>query len=139
VQRQQRQGNESQEKPPYPKSPAFNGKAFSARGSAQYPAIQGTNKQRALDLTGRQPTIPQRPPGMRRLDTPPEMPRAPRPQYTNPPTRTVRRWFFILGGVFLLVALIACVTGYFLFSAINASSGPNQVAVDFLNSKNSPN
>ncbi len=134
MQRQQGQGNESQEKPSYPKTPAFNGRAFSAKNSAQYPSIHGTNKQRAIDLTGRQPGIPQRPPGMRRLDTPPEMPRAPRPQYTNPQTRTTRKWFLILGGIFLLVALIACGAGFFLFSAINASAGPSQVAVDFFSS-----
>ena len=109
------------------------------RDSARYPSIQGTNKQRALDLTGRQPIIPQRPPGMRRLDTVPEMPRVPRPHYTAPQKPMKRKWLLTLGGVFLLVALIAFVVGYFLFPALNASAGPSQVTVDFFSSIQSQN
>jgi hypothetical protein len=147
VQGHQRQDNESQENSSY-KIPASNAREFSAKHSAQYPSIRGTTKQRAidltgrqpaLDLTGRQPVVPQRPPNMRRLDTPPEMPRVPRPQYVQPQTRTMRRWFLILGGVFLLFAIIACAIGYFLFPALNASAGPSQVSVDFFGSLKSQN
>jgi hypothetical protein len=137
--RQQRQSDESQESSFYPRSPAFTTREFSMRNSAQSPSIRRTNKHQALDLSGRQPVVPQRPPHMPRLDTPPEMPRVPRPQYTTQQKPVRRKLLFILGGVVLLVALIACGAGYFLFSALNASSGPSQVAVDFMGSLTSQN
>ncbi len=87
------------------------------------PSMNGTSKQRA---------IPQRPPGMTRLETPPEMPRVPRPQREQLQPSSLRRRLLILCGVLAIAAVIAGVIGYFIGLGLTNSSGPGTVASDFL-------
>lgn len=87
------------------------------------PSMNGTSKQRA---------IPQRPPGMTRLETPPEMPRAPRPQREQIHPGSLRRRLLILCAVLAITAVVAGVVGYFIGLGLTNSSGPGTVVSDFL-------
>jgi len=84
---------------------------------------------------GKHRTIPQRPPGMIRVDQPPPARRVARPQYQTPPTKNRRQRLFWLGGIFVICGLLACVIGYAAFnliSAANTASGGAAAAADFL-------
>jgi hypothetical protein len=94
----------------------------------QSAAVNGTGKQRA---------IPQRPPGMRHLDQPPPTPRVARPQRRRPAPRSWRRRLLIFGGLFAICGLLACGIGYAIFNllgGIGTSSGPATAVTDFLSS-----
>lgn len=89
----------------------------------------------SLNGTGKQPSIPQRPPGMARVSQPPATPRIARPKREAPNPGKFRRRLLIVGSVFLVCALLACFGSYIafnFFSGLNASSGASTVAVDFL-------
>lgn len=91
----------------------------------------------SLNGTGKHPSAsPQRPPGTPRLEGSPT-PRITRPKREAPAPRNVRRNLFVLGCVFVVCALFACVLGYAAFSyvnGLNASSGASTTASDFLTS-----
>jgi hypothetical protein len=100
------------------------------------PSLNGTGKPRA---------IPQRPPGMNRVERPPVTPRIERPPTTPhvdrpqrlpaPPGRN-RMSILVLGGVVLALALIAAIGGYIgynLFRGAAASAGAATTAQEFLN------
>ncbi len=87
------------------------------------PSLNGTSKQRA---------IPQRPPGMARLETPPEVPRVPRPQREQTVPGKLRSRLLILCAVLASAAVIAGVVGYFVGLGLTNSSGPSTVTGDFL-------
>ncbi len=89
----------------------------------------------SLNGTGKHRPLPQRPTGILRVDTPPQIPRVARPQRQHP--RRMSRGLFILGGVFLACAFFACVFGYIgfnYFNGLGASSGAATTANDFLQS-----
>lgn len=86
----------------------------------------------ATNGTGKQRAIPRRPPGMSRVDRPPQTPRVGRPQRQAP--RKGRR-LLILGAVFLVCGLLACVIGFAAvkyFTGISESAGAANTASDFL-------
>lgn len=87
------------------------------------PSMNGTSKQRA---------IPQRPPGMVRLETPPEVPRVPRPEREQLRPGSLRNRLLALCAVLAIAAVIAGVVGYFWGLGLTNSSGPATVAGDFL-------
>jgi hypothetical protein len=84
--------------------------------------------------SGKQRAVPQRPPGMTRLDTPPAVQRVSRPQRQKPPKSRGRRFLIaiiVLGIAAILVFAIAYgLANYFL--GIGNSAGPANTATDFL-------
>jgi hypothetical protein len=94
--------------------------------SGPHVAANGTGKQRA---------IPQRPPGMTRIERPPQTPRVSRPQRQAQPPKSWRRRLLILAVVLLACALLAWGIGYALvnyFVGIGNSAGAANRATDFL-------
>ncbi len=87
------------------------------------PSLNGTSKLRA---------IPQRPPGMTRLETAPEIPRVPRPQREQPQPGKVHRRMFVLCTILAIAAVIAGIIGYLIGLGLTNSSAPGATAVDFL-------
>src|SRR5450631_1205240 len=87
------------------------------------PSLNGTSKHR---------TIPQRPPGMARLDTAPEIPRVPRPQRTPVRPGKFRRRMLALCAVLAFAAVIAGIIGYLIGLGLTSSAGPVTATVDFL-------
>ena len=93
----------------------------------------------AITATGQHRAIPQRPPGMTRLKTPPDTPRIARPQRETVPQIKVRRRIIVLGSVFAIAAIIACTVGILLARGMLQSSGPASVINDFFNGISSDN
>jgi hypothetical protein len=88
-----------------------------------------------MNGNGRHRPAPQRPPGMVHLDQPPAERRVARPQRPAPSPGRRRRRFLILGGLFIVCGLFACVIGYAvvnLFNASSTSAGGATAASDFL-------
>ncbi|MBE3559374.1 MAG: hypothetical protein IMW89_09130 [Ktedonobacteraceae bacterium] len=113
-------------------------------GTGYHRAMQ-TGKQRAMPtgkypaFTGEQRAIPRRPPGMRRLDTPPKTPRVSRPRREEARPVHLRRRLLVWGGIFLIIAVVAAFIGYGavnFFNGLSISSGAASTAVDFLNALN---
>ena len=93
----------------------------------------------AITATSQHRAIPQRPPGMTRLKTPPDTPRIARPQRETVPQIKVRRRIIVLGSVFAIAAIIACTVGILLARGMLQSSGPASVINDFFNGISSDN
>lgn len=95
----------------------------------------GTGAYRFSDLTGRQPVVPKRPPGMSpHLDGPPPTPRVARPQNKQQKPKTWRWWtgavaILFVGGVLLWVVANGAINFFF---AASASLGPANAAGNFL-------
>jgi hypothetical protein len=84
---------------------------------------------------GKQRTLPQRPPRMARLDTPPSVQRVARPQRQQKPPKSRRRRLLITLVVLAVGALLVFVIAYGLvnyFIGIGNSAGPANTAADFL-------
>ncbi|MBV9690997.1 MAG: hypothetical protein JO202_14965 [Ktedonobacteraceae bacterium] len=122
-------------------------------GSSDDPEETPSGVYRAsLNGTGKHRPIPQRPPGMARVDHPPstskiERPYAPKvarpePQRVDRPPRQAfalrnlrRHSLLILPVIFVICALLACGIGYAAFNyanGLNMSNAPALVASDFL-------
>ncbi len=85
--------------------------------------------------SGKQRTIPQRPPGMTRIEHPPLTPRVSRPQRQSQPPKRWRRRLLILGTIFIACGLLAGAIGYALynyFAGIGNSAGAANTAADFM-------
>lgn len=89
-----------------------------------------------LNGTGKQHVPPRRPPGMSRVELPPQTPRVARPK--RQPPKGFGRGLLILGGVLLVCTIGACLFGYSLGSnfltGLSTSSGAATTANDFLSS-----
>lgn len=87
--------------------------------------------------TGKQRAVPQRPPGMSRVDRPPNTPRVARPKREEPKPKNRRKRLLIWSIAFVVCALLACVIGFAavnFFQAIGASQGPANTTTDFMSS-----
>jgi hypothetical protein len=91
----------------------------------------------SLNGTSKSHAIPQRPPGMTRVSSPPPTPRITRPERKQPSNS--RRWLLIVGGIFVVIfiacAALAWAVGYGAINAViglNASSGAATTTTDFL-------
>jgi hypothetical protein len=85
--------------------------------------------------SGKQRTVPQRPPGMTRVEHPPQTPRVSRPQRQSQPPKSWRRRLLILGAIFIACGLLAGGIGYALFNyfaGIGSSAGAANTAADFM-------
>jgi hypothetical protein len=106
--------------PGYDPSDRSSGKLFAATNG------NGSGKQRA---------IPQRPPGMTRVEHPPQTTRVARPQRRPKPPKSWWRRLLMFAIVFVACGLIAWGIGYALvnyFVGIGNSSGAANTAADFL-------
>jgi hypothetical protein len=89
----------------------------------------------SLNGTGKQRSIPQRPPGMVRVSQPPTMPRVARPAREVAEPGKSRRRLLLVGGLLVVCALLACFGSYAVFNVINginASNGAATTATNFL-------
>ena len=89
----------------------------------------------ALNGSGKQRAVPQRPPRMARLDTPPAVQRVARPRRQEKPRRSRGRRFLIALVVLAIGAMLVFVIAYGLvnyFIGIGNSAGPANTAADFL-------
>lgn len=109
------------------------------RGKGQDPRDRSsTSAFRLSELSGRQPAIPQRPPGMTHLDQPPPpTPRVARPQREEPKKRKRRSFLWWVTAVFVVIISgivigggVYGITNFFL--AVSASAGSANTATDFL-------
>lgn len=140
------QGQGEQDKGPSERTPTRD---LYLNATGQHRAImrnpnEGTSKHQAIQQVISQKTtehraLPKRPPGMARIETPPEMPRAPRPSREQPPLQKMRKRILIFGGIALVLAIIACAIGSLLANGFNTSAGPSTTAVDFVSSLNTKN
>jgi len=89
-----------------------------------------------LNGTGKHRIPLQRPPGMTRVEQPPQTPRVARPKRRTP--KGLGRGLLILGGILLLCTVGACIFGYTLGSnflaGLGASSGAATTSTNFLSS-----
>ena len=94
----------------------------------------------SLNGTGKQRAIPQRPPGMARVDiNTMQMPRIARPQPQTPAPRKLRRLLLIIGSIFVVCAILACTAGYLLSKGLSVSSGATATTTDFLGALSTSN
>lgn len=127
-----RQGPEGHQQDPLDRS-ATSGYRFSEMLEKR--RTEGTGAYRFSELTGRQPVVPKRPPGMSpHLDGPPPTPRVARPPQEVRKPRTLRWWvgalvIFLVGGTLLWVVANGAIN---LFLAVSASAGPANTAGNFL-------
>lgn len=85
--------------------------------------------------SGKQRAIPQRPPGMTRVEHPPQTTRVARPQRQPKPPKSWRRRLLIFAIVFVACGLIAWGIGYALvnyFVGIGNSAGAANTTSDFM-------
>jgi hypothetical protein len=96
----------------------------------------------SLNGTGKQPSIPQRPSGMARVNRPSTIPRVARPQRETPEPRKSRRRLIIITSILAVVAVFACIGSYAIYNVINgisASAGAATTAGNFLAALSSRN
>jgi hypothetical protein len=92
--------------------------------------------------TGKQPAIPQRPPGMARVNRPSTIPRVARPQREVAEPRRSRRSLIIITGILAVIGVFACIGSYALynlFNGISASAGASTTTGNFLTALSSRN
>ena len=85
--------------------------------------------------SGKQRAIPQRPPGMPRVENPPQTQRVARPQRQPKPTRSFRRRLLFIALIFVACAVIAGIVGFGLvnyFTGIGNSAGAANTTTDFM-------
>jgi hypothetical protein len=136
---QGRQGQGGKDKDPLDRS-ATGGYNFSERVE-RFRETGSTGSYRFSDLGGKQPEIPQRPPGLTHLDAPPDTPRVARPRRRERRPRTWKWWLAVIIIVVLLGIGIPMgvygATNFFL--AVSVSAGSANTATDFLASLKSAN
>ena len=85
--------------------------------------------------SGKQRAIPQRPPGMTRVEHPPQTTRVARPQRQPKPPKSWRRRLLVFAIVFFACGLIAFAIGFALvnyFAGIGNSAGAANTATDVM-------
>ena len=114
-------------------------------GNGKFPQDRSsTSSFRLSELSDRQPTVPKRPPGMRRVDTPPSTPRVARPEREDPkePKRRGWKWWSCCLGSVIILGIIAFVIVYGatnLFAGLGDASDSANTATDFLSSLKTQN
>ncbi len=107
-------------------------------GQGRDPWERPSGRQTAsLNGTGKQRSMPQRPPGMARVGKRPEVPRIARPSREEPEPRRSRKRLLVVGCLLVICALLACFGSYTIYNflnGINASNGASTVAANFLGS-----
>lgn len=113
-------------------------------GGESWERSSGTQPIASLNGTSKHRAIPQRPPGMPRVDQPPAKPRVNQPPATPRVARpkrqeaqpgNFRKRLLLIGSLFLICAILACVGGFVatnVINGLNASSGAAATTTDFL-------
>jgi hypothetical protein len=131
---------DKQNNPPWDREKSATSRRAALNGTSKLRTSQGTGKSPGvLSMTGEHRAIPQRPPNMPRVDTPPETSRAPRPQRRAPEARRTHRAIIILGSVVAIIVVFFVIIGSLLLGALSQSSGPAISAEGFLASLSSQN
>jgi hypothetical protein len=92
--------------------------------------------------TGKQRSIPHRPPGMPRVDQPPRIQRVGRPRRETRPPKSLRRRILVRSAIVLVCAIVAFVIAYGAVQFYNATNqaGPSaSTAGDFISNISAPN
>lgn len=135
MQGRQGQGNDPRNRPSGQRISPMNGTGRHRSVQSNEPDLL-TGKIEAISSTTEHRAIPQRPPGLRRLDTPPQTPRVARPSREQARPRSLRKRLIMWGSIFLISAIVAGFVGwgaYKFSTAINFSSGAASTTTDFLN------
>jgi len=85
--------------------------------------------------SGKQRAIPQRPPGMPRVEHPPQKTRIARPQRQSKPPKSLWRRLLFIAMIFVACGVIAGIIGFALvnyFTGIGNSAGAANTATDFM-------
>ncbi len=85
--------------------------------------------------SGKQRAIPQRPPGMPRVERPPQKPRVARPQRQTKLAKSLGRRLLFITIIFIACGIIAGIIGFALvnyFTGIGNSAGAANTATDFM-------
>ena len=85
--------------------------------------------------SGKQRAIPQRPPGMARVEHPPKSTRVARPQRQSKPPKSLWRRLLFIAIIFVACGIIAGIIGFALvnyFTGIGNSAGAANTATDFM-------
>ena len=91
-----------------------------------------SRKMAALNGTGKVPAIPQRPPGMVRVNQPPPTPRVGRPKRETPQPKTFRKVVFVVAAILLVCAVFGFFVAMNLFQGLAEGSGPAGTNTSFL-------
>lgn len=92
--------------------------------------------------TGKQRSIPQRPPGLPRVDQPPRTQRVGRPRRETQPPKSLRRRIFVRSAIVLVCAIVAFMIAFGAVQFFNATNqaGPSaSTAADFLSNISATN
>src|SRR5690349_16452714 len=102
------------------------------QGKGSEPWDQSSSDSRvAANGTGKQRSIPRRPPGMPHVDQPPATPRIGRPRREAAPARSLRRRIIVRGAIIFVCAILAFIIAYGaiqLYNAITANAAPASTA-----------
>ena len=85
--------------------------------------------------SGKQRAIPQRPPGMPRVERPPQTARVARPQRQSKPAKSLGRRLLFITIIFVACGIIAGIIGFALvnyFTGIGNSAGAANTSTDFM-------
>jgi hypothetical protein len=85
--------------------------------------------------SGKQRAIPQRPPGMPRIENPPQKSRVDRPKRQPKPTRSMGRRLLFIACIFVACIVLVGIISFALvnyFTAIGNSAGAANTATDFM-------
>lgn len=96
----------------------------------------------SLNGNGKQPSIPQRPPGMAHVNRPSTIPRVARPQREITEPGRSRRRLMIITGILAVIAIFACIGSYAIYNVYNgisASAGAATTTGNFLAALSSRN
>ncbi len=83
----------------------------------------------------KQRALPQRPPGLPRVEQPPQTPRVARPQRQSKPAKSMGRRLLFIALIFVACGVIAGILGFTLvnyFTGIGNSAGAANTATDFM-------
>jgi hypothetical protein len=120
-------------------------------GGESWERPSGTQPIASLNGTSKHRAIPQRPPGMprvgqpptkQRVSPPPATPRVARPKREAAQPRSLRKMLLLIGSLFLICAILACVGGFVatnVINGLNASGGAATTSSDFLTSLSNKN
>jgi hypothetical protein len=102
----------------------------------KYPWERGVSAgSDSLNGTGSQRSIPRRPPGLARVDTPPAVPRVNRPQRQNKPPKSFRRRLLVFFGALVILGILIFAIVYGITNFVigaSSSAGAASTAADFL-------
>ena len=107
------------------------GQGYDPRDRSSGKSLAATNG----NDSGKQRAIPQRPPGMPRVERPPQTARVARPQRQSKPAKSLGRRLLFITIIFVACGIIAGIVGFALvtyFTGIGNSAGAANTATDFM-------